>query len=115
MHDGGFMKSKFVRTSSTNFLQSNLAGMTLNNGLADSMKVSSSSASVIFCMDFKISSCSRSRQVLRKLMALCTISFLIVEPGSEVPQNFNHPRSVFFRCEMRLEKTFNFGFRIILP
>ena len=42
------------------------------------------------------------------------IHWLLIEPGSEVPQNFNHPRSVFFMCETRLEKTFNFGFRIIL-
>ena len=40
--------------------------------------------------------------------------FLRIEGGNGLPQKLNTTRSLFFRCGMMLETTFNFGFCIIL-
>ena len=37
-----------------------------------------------------------------------------IEGGNGLPQKLNTTRSLFFRCGMMLETTFNFGFCIIL-
>ena len=39
---------------------------------------------------------------------------LQLEGGNGLPQKLNTTRSLFFRCGMMLETTFNFGFCIIL-